>query len=39
MHPDYLVLESYLDPSTQYPKLPQPESRDEHTYLTGLFAN
>ena len=31
MHPDYLVLESFLDPSTQYLKLIQRKSRAEHT--------
>ena len=31
MHPESLILESFLDPSTQYTKLPQPKSRSEHT--------
>ena len=47
LHTYSLVLESLLEPSTQYPKLTQPESRSEHTdftirvllYLTTSFAH
>ena len=33
-HPESLVLESSLDPSPQYPKIPQPESHYEYNDLT-----
>ena len=36
MHPESLVLEYFLDPNTQSPKLPQLRSRAEHTYFTNL---
>ena len=39
MYPESLVLEYFPYPSTQYPKLPQPESRAEHTDLTRLLAH
>ena len=34
INPESLVLYSFLDFSTQYPK-----SRSEHTYFTSLFAH
>ena len=30
-HPEYSVIEYFLEPSPQYPKLTQPESHVEHT--------
>ena len=38
-HTESLLLDSLLDPSTQPTKIPQPESRAEHTNFTRLFAN
>ena len=37
-YPDSLVLESFLEPSPQSPKPPQPKSRAKHTDLTFVFA-
>ena len=34
MHPEYLVLESFLDPIYQSPKLLQPKSRADHKDFT-----
>ena len=38
-HPEYLVLEYFLEPIPQSPKLPQPESHAEYTYFTRLLAH
>ena len=38
LNPEYLVLESLLDPITQSPKLPQLESRAEQTNLDRLLS-
>ena len=39
MHPESLVLEYFLEPSTQYPKLPQPKSHAEDTDFTTTSIN
>ena len=38
LHDKSLVLVSFLEPSTQYPKIPQPESHTENNNFTRLFA-
>ena len=37
-HPESLVIDSFLDPILQYPKLPQPKSRAEQTDFTMLHS-
>ena len=39
LNPESLVIESFLDPITQSPKLPQPKPRAEHNNFTKLFAH